>query len=144
MTERLDSHEDLARRHVVGRGSDRGFGIVFAVAFAAIALYPLLAAGAPRWWAAVVAAGFAVVAVAAPRLLKPLNALWFRFGEGLHRVVSPLVLGLIFYLAVAPTGLLMRLFGKDPLRLRFEPDRPTYWIPREPPGPAPDSMRHQF
>ena len=59
-------------------------------------------------------------------------------------VVNPLVMGLLFYLTVTPTGLLMRLFGKDPLRLRFDPEAKSYWIERQPPGPAPETMRHQF
>jgi len=98
----------------------------------------------PRSWASAVAAGFALVALLAPRLLRPLNQAWFRFGMLLHRVVSPLVMGLLFFVTVTPIGLLMRLTGKDPLRLRFDPAADSYWIDREPPGPPPDSMRNQF
>jgi len=84
------------------------------------------------------------VAMLAPTLLAPLNRLWTRFGLLLHRIVSPVVLGIMFFLVVTPMGLLMRAFGKDPLRLRFEKDLPSYWINRNPPGPAPDTLDHQF
>ena len=62
----------------------------------------------------------------------------------MHRIVSPLVLGALFYLSVVPTGLVMRALGKDPLRLRFDRNAQTYWIAREPTGPAPESLRNQF
>ncbi len=79
-----------------------------------------------------------------PSLLAPLNRVWTKFGLLLHKVVSPIVLGVMFYLVITPTGLLMRLFGKDPLRLKFDGTAKSYWIPREPPGPKPDSIKDQF
>ena len=80
----------------------------------------------------------------APAILAPLNRGWTRLGLLLFKVVNPIVLGLIFLVTIVPIGLLLRAFGKDPLRLKFEPQAPSYWIPRDPPGPAPDSMPHQF
>jgi hypothetical protein len=77
-------------------------------------------------------------------LLTIPNRLWLGFGMLLHRVTSPVALGIIFYVVVMPTGLLMRAFGKDILRLRHDPAAESYWIKREPPGPKPDSMPHQF
>ena len=81
---------------------------------------------------------------AAPRLLRIPNALWQKLGRALNRIVSPIVIGFVFVTAVVPTGLLMRLFGKDPLRLRFDREATSYWIERRPPGPPGDTMPNQF
>lgn len=137
-------HENLAREETVQGGSDRAFGLVFAVVFAIVAGWPLLGGGAPRWWALAVAAGFLAVALARPALLAPLNRLWTRFGLLLHRVVNPLVMGVMFFLLITPMGLVLRLLGKDPMRLRRDPAAASYWIVREPPGPAPETMKQQF
>jgi hypothetical protein len=94
-------------------------------------------------WLAV-AAAFAAVAVLAPAWLAPMNRLWFRFGMLLHHVVNPIVMGVLFFAVILPIALLMRAFGKDPLRLKHDAQASTYWIAREPPGPAPGSMRKQF
>ena len=75
---------------------------------------------------------------------KPLNQLWFRLGLALHRVVSPIVMLLIYYGAIVPLGLILQVGGKDLLRLKWEPDAPSYWIPRQPPGPPRGSMSKQF
>ncbi len=124
--------------------SDRSFGFVFAAVFLIVALYPLLHAGGIRIWAAVISGLFLLLAVLVPRVLAPANRLWTKFGLLLHNIVSPLALGILFLLVVTPTGLLMRLFGKDPLRLRFDPAAASYWIKRDPPGPAADSLNNQF
>jgi hypothetical protein len=137
-------HESFDRDQVVRGSSDRSFGFVFAVVFLVIALFPLMFGGGVRLWSLGVAVVFAVVALAAPRILAPLNRLWLRFGLLLHRIVSPIVLGIMFFLVITPIGLLMRALGKDPLRLRFDRGASTYWIPREPPGPPPDSFTDQF
>lgn len=137
-------HESFDRDEAVGGSSDRSFGLVFAVVFLVIALVPWAFGGKFRVWSLGVAAAFGVVAFAAPGILAPLNRLWLRFGQLLHRIVSPLVLGIMFFLVITPIGLLMRALGKDPLRRRFDRGAPTYWIPREPPGPAPDSFSDQF
>jgi len=92
----------------------------------------------------VVSGLFLLLAVLVPRVLAPANRLWTKFGLLLHHIVSPLALGVLFFLVVTPTGLLMRLFGKDPLRLRFDPAADSYWIKRDPPGPAADSLKNQF
>ncbi len=140
----MSAHEDLKRESEVKESSDRSFGVVFAAVFALIGLWPLLGGGGARWWALAAAVAFAVVALAAPRLLRIPNALWQKLGRALNRVVSPLVIGLVFFTAVVPTGLLMRLFGKDPLRLRFDREATSYWIERRPPGPPGDTMPNQF
>jgi len=137
-------HEDFSAKTAVENSTDRAFGVVFAVVFALVGLYPLLGADSVRWWAMAVAAAFAVLALAAPRVLAPLNRVWMRVGALLHAIVSPVVLAVMFYLLVAPIGLLWRLLGKDPLRLRFEPNAASYWIERSPPGPEPETFTNQF
>lgn len=144
MTKKRALHEDFARDDEVKAGTERAFGIVFAVVFALIGLAPLWSGEAVRAWSLIIAGAFLVAALARPRLLAPLNRLWFLFGKALHRVVSPLVMGLIFFIAVTPTALIMRLVGKDPLNRRFEPKAQTYWIDRHPPGPEPETMKNQF
>ena len=138
------SHEIQAREEVVKSSSDRAFGYVFAAFCALVAALSWYHEGKhwPWWFGA--AGLFALVALVRPGLLAPLNLLWTKLGVLLAAVVSPVVLGLVFYLCVTPIGWLMRLMGKDPLRLRLEPEAETYWIRREPPGPAPDSLKNQF
>lgn len=137
-------HENYQRQEEVLGSSDRSFGIVFAVVFALIGLLPLAFGHGVRVWALLVGAAFLLVAIVVPGMLAPLNRLWLRFGLLLHRIVSPLVLGIMFYLVITPMGLLMRALGKDLLRLKLERNLPSYWIERSPPGPPPESMKDQF
>jgi len=138
------SHEDLTREQRVEGSSDRAFGLVFAVLFFVVAAWPLLDAAAPRWWAAAVGVLIALVALLRPALLERPNRQWIKLGILLGRVVSPIALGVLFYCILTPIGLLMKLAGKDPLRLKRDPDAASYWRPRLPPGPPPDSMTNQF
>ena len=144
MAEKPAFHEDFGRERDVKVGSERAFGLVFAGVFTLIALWPLWGGANARLWALIVAAALAVAAAVVPRALRPLNVLWFRFGMLLHKVVTPAVMGLLFYATVTPTAMLMRLCRKDPLRLHFDRSAKSYWIERVPPGPAPETMRHQF
>ena len=139
MTTETQSH---ARK--VEMGSDRSFGLVFAAVFAVAALLPLKSGGEIRLWAMAVAVAFLVVSFAYPKALKPLNKAWFLVGLALHHVVTPVVMGLLFFVTVTPMALLMRATGKDPLRLKRDDSAASYWIHRQPPGPAPESMRRQF
>jgi hypothetical protein len=127
------------------QGSDRSFGYVFAVVFALIGLYPLIYFTAPLWWSLAIAVAFAAVAALAPHCLGPLNRAWLAFGRLLHRIVSPLVMGAIFFLIVTPTGLIMRLRRHDLLSLRRRPDLSSYWIEREPAAlPPAETLKKQF
>lgn len=140
---RSNFHEDF-RQEAVRSSSNRSFGVVFAVVFAIVALWPVVGGGAVRIWAAAVAAAFLVVALAWPAALAPLNRAWTAFGLVLHKITNPIFMGLVFFGAVMPTALIMRALGKDPLRLRLDRGAKSYWIEREPPGPAADTMNQQF
>lgn len=137
-------HEDLKRKNDVKMGSERGFGLVFAAVFAIIGLLPLVHDGPLRMWSLGVAAGFVAISFIYPRALKPLNILWFKFGLLLYKITNPIVMGVMYYIAVVPIGLLMKVFGKDPLERRFDTQAKSYWIERTPPGPEPESMKRQF
>jgi len=139
-----NTHERLVVDEVVRGSSNRSFGFTFAIVFAVVALWPLVRGRSVRGWALIVAAAFGLAALALPRVLAPLSRLWLRFGLLLHACVSPIIMGLVFYTTVTPIGLVRRVLGQDPLRLRFDRDAVTYWIARHPPGPAPDTMPRQF
>lgn len=134
-------HEDLTRDQGEQRASERSFGLLFAFVFAVIALYPLIDGGAVRLWSIALAAAFGVLALAWPRALKPLNKVWMGIGKVMHHIVSPVVLGLLYVVAVVPTGLMLRLRGADPLRLKRDAAAKSYWIARE---DAPSSFKNQF
>jgi len=139
-----NTHESLTRAECHEVGSDRSFGLLVAGAFVVLALWPL-AHGAPlRLWFIPPAAAFLAAALIRPAVLGPLNQLWARLGQLLNRVVSPAVLGLVFVVGVVPVALIFRWSGKDPLRLKFDRTARSYWIPRLPPGPPPESIKNQF
>ncbi len=144
MSEHESFHEGFDHGEAVRAGSERVFGAVFAVVFAVVALWPLIDGHAVRPWAATVGGFFAAAAWLRPSLLAPLNRLWFRFGLLLHKIVNPLVMGLLFFLTVTPIALVMRLVGKDPLRCKIDPDASTYWIERDPAELTAESMKNQF
>lgn len=137
-------HETQSHAAPVPMGSERSFGLVFAVVFTIMALWPLKSGGDIRLWAAGAAAAFLVLALLLPRALRPLNIVWFKFGMLLHHVVTPVVMGLLFFLTITPVGLLMRATGKDPMRLKRDAKADSYWIVRTPPGPTAESMKTQF
>ena len=129
---------------LVQSSSNRSFGFVFTVFFAVVGLLPLLRGNAAYIWSIALSLIFFLLALVAPFVLAPANRAWTKFGAILHQVVSPLALGILFLCVFTPIGLLMRLFGKDPLRLQFEPSAKTYWIERTPPGPDAESLKNQF
>ena len=124
--------------------SNRSFGWTFTAFFILIGAYSLCRGRTAYPWDFGLAAVVAVVTIARPEWLAPLNRLWMKFGELLHRVVSPVVLGVIFYGVFTPVGFVMRMARRDTMKRKFEPTAPTYWIRRNPPGPAVDSFRDQF
>jgi saxitoxin biosynthesis operon SxtJ-like protein len=141
---RNSSHEVFSREETTIPGSDRTFGLVMAGAFAVVTAFNGWHGGRFWPWTCGLATLFLATALVRPVLLNPLNRAWLKFGLLLHRIVSPLVMALIFYGTVWPTGLVMRMLGKDLLRLKRQPDAASYWIKRQPPGPAPETMKDQF
>jgi len=138
------SHERLSRADNVQPGSNRSFGITFAVAFGIIALLPLWRGNGVMLWALACSAAFLIAAFLFPSFLAPLNRMWFRFGLLLHRVVSPVVLGLMFFAFVTPFAFVVRLLGAKLLALGNDKSAQSYWKRRAPPGPAPETVRNQF
>ena len=138
------THEVFSRDEEIVAGSDRSFGLVMAAALAAVTLLNGWHAGRLWPWTGGMAALLLAAALLRPSVLHPLNLIWLKFGLLLHKVVNPVVMALLFYGTVLPTGLVMRLKGRDLLRLKREPDAVSYWIVRDPPGPSPETMRDQF
>jgi predicted membrane metal-binding protein len=122
--------------------SDRSFGFVFAGVFALVAGWPLWSGGSPRWWALGLAGAFALAAVVRPAILHLLNRAWLALGRLLHLVMSPIVMGAIFFLCITPIGWVMRRRGKDVLSLARRSDLSSYWITRD--QAQAQSMKNQF
>ena len=121
-------------------GSNKSFGIVFFVVFLLISLYPLLNNENLRFWSLIISIIFLVLGILNSSLLSPLNKLWFKFGILLGKVISPIIMGIIFFLVVTPIGIIMRLIGKDVLNLKYS-DYKSYWIEKT--GPK-SKMKNQF
>ena len=120
--------------------SNKSFGIVFFIVFLIISLYPLIKDGNLRLWSLIVSLIFLILGLTNSIILTPLNRLWFKFGFFLGKIVSPIILGTIFFLIVTPTGLLLRLFGKDVINLKYNNNN-SYWIEKT--GPK-SNMKDQF
>ena len=120
--------------------SNRSFGIVFFIVFLFIALYPLSYSGEIRVWSTIISLIFLVLGLLNSKILTPLNKLWFKFGIFLSKIISPLIMGIIFFLVVTPIGLIMRIFGKDVLNLKYNKNQ-SYWIVKK--GPK-SKMKNQF
>ena len=121
-------------------GSNRSFGIVFFVVFLLISTYPLINGDELRLWSLIISIVFLFLGLLNSKILNPLNKLWFKFGIFLGKIISPLVMGIIFFLVVTPIGLLMRLLNKDLLNLRFN-NNDSYWIEKTEPK---SKMKNQF
>jgi hypothetical protein len=120
--------------------SNRSFGIVFFVVFLIIAIYPLSHNGDVRLWSVIISVIFLVLGLLNSKILTPLNKLWFKLGIFLGKIVSPIIMGIIFFLVVTPTGLIIRLLGKDVLNLKYNKNQ-SYWIEKK--GPK-SKMKNQF
>lgn len=134
---------ELKSNTEIKMGSDRSFGIVFAVVFFIIGIFPILR-GEVRWWALAIAAVLLIIAFSRADLLGPLNKRWFRFGLFLNRFLSPVIMGLMFCLTVVPIGLYFRLRQRDLLRQKIDPDVDSYWIAVSNEHRSQSSMRNQF
>jgi hypothetical protein len=137
------THESFTRDEAAQPGSNRTFGLVMAGALALVSLLNSWHLGRVWPWTSAIAALFLVAALLRPSTLHPLNRLWVKLGLVLHRIVNPVVMGLLFYGTIFPTGLVMRMRGRDLLRLKRDSATESYWITRVP-GPAPETMKDQF
>tara|TARA_B100001057_G_scaffold457967_1_gene506744 strand:+ start:290 stop:673 length:384 start_codon:yes stop_codon:yes gene_type:complete len=120
--------------------SNRSFGIVFFVVFLIIALYPLIYSGEIRIWSAIISLFFLILGLLNSKILSPFNKLWFRFGILLGKVISPIIMAIIFFLVVTPIGFIMRILRKDVLNLKYNKNK-SYWIEKN--GPK-SKMKNQF
>ena len=121
-------------------GSNKSFGIVFFIVFLIISLYPMLGGDTLRMWSLAISIIFLILGLLNSKILSPLNKLWFKFGIFLGKIISPIIMGIIFFFVVTPIGYLMRLFKKDVLSLKFN-DNKSYWVEKN--GPK-SKMKNQF
>ena len=121
-------------------GSNKSFGVVFSIVFLIVALYPVLNNNSIRTWSVILSLIFLVLGLLNSPILSPLNKIWFYFGIFLGKIVSPLIMAIIFFIVVTPIGFIMRLLKKDILNLRFNNNK-TYWIKKD--GPK-SKMKNQF
>jgi predicted membrane protein len=129
------------KKNSVKTSSNRSFGFLFFVVFLAVSLWPLKSQGDLRLWAFILSLIFLVLGVLNSKFLNPLNKLWYKFGIFLGSIVSPIVMGAVFFIVVTPTGLIMRFLGKDVLRINKNKPVSTYWINRE---KQKETMKKQF
>ena len=125
----------------VKMSSNRSFGLLFFIVFLAISLWPLISQEDLRLWAFIIAIIFFVLGILNSKFLTPLNKLWMKFGIFLGSIISPFVMGVVFFMVVTPIGLIMRSIGKDLLRMKKSKSVSTYWIDREKQN---NTMKRQF
>tara|TARA_Y100000816_G_C25964521_1_gene503294 strand:- start:378 stop:767 length:390 start_codon:yes stop_codon:yes gene_type:complete len=121
-------------------GSNKSFGIVFAVVFGLIAFWPLIKGNDIRLWSLIISIIFLVLGLVNSKILTPLNKLWFKFGIFLGNFIAPIVMSIIFFLVVTPTGIIMKLLGKDLIKLKKNNEK-SYWIEKK---NIKSSMKNQF
>lgn len=137
-------HEQFQEHGPAEIGSDRSFCWVFTGVFSLIGLWPLWRQGQPRLWALGVAALFLLIGLVAPKTVHGLNVAWMKLALLISKITNPIITALMFFLVFTPFGFVFRRMGKDPLRLRKDPDATSYWIHRDPPGPDPGTMANQY
>ena len=121
-------------------GSNRSFGIIFSIVFLIIAIWPLLSTSEIRYWSLVISVIFLILGLIKSKILTPLNKIWFKIGITLGNLISPLVMGIVFFLVVTPTSIIMKILGKDLLNLKKNNNK-SYWIEKNKQN---TSMKKQF
>ena len=121
--------------------SNRNFGLVFFIAFLVVSLWPLTYGEPIRIWLVIISMFFLILGLMNSKLLTPLNKLWFKFGMILGAIIAPIVMGIIFFLVVTPTGFIMNIVGKDLLQKKYDKKKGTYWIKRD---KSISTMKRQF
>ena len=120
--------------------TNRNFGIVFFVVFLIIAIWPILNENDIRLWSLIISLIFLILGIANSKLLTPLNKIWFKFGIFLGNFIAPIVMGFVYFFVVTPTGLIMKIFGKDLLNLKKN-NKETYWIKKD---NSNNNLKNQF
>ena len=122
--------------------SNKSFGLVFFVVFLIVSLYPLLNQESIRVWSLIISFIFLFLGILNSILLSPLNYIWFKFGLFLGKFISPLVMGIVYFVVVFPTFLLIKLFKKNYLNLKYDNSKESYWITNE--SDEDKNMKNQF
>ena len=121
--------------------SNRNFGLVFFFIFLVVSIWPLTHNESPRIWSAIISLAFLILVLTRSKLLTPLNRLWAKFGIILGSIITPIVMGVVFFLVITPIGLVMKIIGKDLLSIKYDKKKETYWIKRDKPT---STMKQQF
>jgi len=132
---------EISRHVSTEQSSEKSFGVVFSIVFSIVALYPLINSEGLRIWALVVSIIFFLLAFLGPKILVLPNKLWFKFGLLIGSIVAPIVMAFVYFVTVLPTGLIMRLLGKDLLKQKLDKNAKSYWFKRDEPM---GSMKNQF
>ena len=140
----MEQNKGLDFYRDVKMGSNKSFGYVFAAFFTIIGIWPLFYRGYPNYIFLVLAFLLLIITIFFSKYLSPFNKFWFKLGLLLSKIVSPIILGLLYFFTFLPTGLLMRIMGIDSLRLKKKSDAISYWVYRDPPGPSSKSLKNQY
>ena len=140
----MSTHETVIRNEDIEPGSDRSFGLIVGGILGAIGLYQFFTESALYLWFLCPGVLLVLSGLVWPALLHPLNIAWMKLGLLLGRIVTPVVMFLVYAISVVPIGLLLRMFGKDLLSLKQGKEKQSYWVERTPPGPPPESLKDQF
>lgn len=140
-------HEEHQSTHEIETSSDRSFGLTVGGILALIEAYRLWSSGTVDTLGIVllsIAAPLLLFGLVYPKILAPLNKAWTKLGFLMFKIVNPIIMFFVYAITIVPIGLLMRLAGKDPMRLKLDKEAKSYWIERDPAGPSPESMKKQF
>lgn len=140
----MATHETVVREEKVEPGSDRNFGLIVGGILVCVGIFQYINESGLYQWFLIPGSGLVVLGLIAPTSLHLLNVGWMKLGLLLGRVVTPVVMFIVYVTSIVPIGLILRLFGKDVLALRLRREEPSYWIERQPPGPPPESLDNQF
>ena len=131
----------MFNKHKIKIGSNKGFGLTFFVVFLIVGAWPILNNEEFRIWSIILSFVFLVLGLINSKLLSPLNILWFKFGIMLGAIIAPIVMGIVFFVVVTPTGIIMKLLGKDLLGIKYNKSKKSYWVVEK---KINNSMKNQF
>ena len=131
----------MLNKPIIKMASNRNFGLVFFIVFSIVGLWPLIHENQIRIWSIIIAIIFLILGLINSNLLKPLNIIWFKFGLLLGSIIAPIIMGIVFFVVVTPTSLIMKIIGKDLLNNKYDKNKKSYWIIR---GKPKSTMKQQF